>query len=196
MNGAARPAGPAALHFAWRGWILGALLAGLAYARWRSSAPLEPAWLALVAAGLAWRWFAGMHIQGHSNGTRWDGPGLAAGGPYRFGRHPLYLANLAVIAGLIGFAGCLPPWAAVATLLAAFAHHDLLARYEERFLAADPAYRSYMQVTPRWLGIPRGSRPAAAPARGTAGDAWSRQGANLLKACGSVLLIGLLAMAR
>lgn len=187
----------AAIHYAWRGWVLGALLAAVAYARWRSHAPLQPAWLGLAAAGLWWRWLAGRHISGHSNGPGWAGPELAVGGPYRYGRHPLYLSNLAVISGLVLYAQCLSAWGAASALAIAFAHHSLLARYEERYLAAAPgaagvAYRSYMQVTPRWLGLPRGDSAAAA---GSAKGAWSRQGANLLKACACVILLWLLAVA-
>lgn len=197
MNGMKVWARAAAFHYAWRGWALGALLAVVAYARWRSQAPLQPAWLALVAAGLWWRWRAGNIIQAHSNGLGWAGPEVAMAGPYRYGRHPLYLSNLAVIAGLILFAHCLPAWAKAAALAFAFAHHGLLARYEERFLASAPggageAYRRYMQVTPRWLGLPRAAPSVVA---GSARGAWGRQGANLLKACACVLLLWLLAVA-
>jgi protein-S-isoprenylcysteine O-methyltransferase Ste14 len=209
------PGRAASWQYAWRGWILGALLAAVAYARWHSTAPLQPVWLALVALGLAYRWQAGRHIPGHSNGLDLSGSTLAAGGPYRFGRHPLYLSNLAVIAGLILFAHCLPAWGAALCLALAAAHHALLARAEERFLAAarGEAYLRYMQVTPRWLGLPR-SRPLAvgsAPegggpaaegsvtedrhepgAEGLAAG-WRRQGANIAKACACALALWLLA---
>jgi protein-S-isoprenylcysteine O-methyltransferase Ste14 len=150
--------GIGALHFAWRGWILAALLAALAFARWRSAEPLAPGWLAFLAAGLAWRAWAGAHIAEHSNGAAWAGVSLAASGPYRISRHPLYFANLLCAAGLVLFAHCLPLWADALVLALAFAHHEALARSEEAFLsaAAGDAYRGYMRVTPRWPGPPAG----------------------------------------
>lgn len=201
--------------FAWRGWILAALLAALAFARWRSDAPLSPAWLALAAAGLAWRAWAGFHITGHSNGTAWAGPAVAAAGPYRVSRHPLYFANLLCAAGLALFANCLPGWATALVLALAAAHHEALARSEEAFLleAAGADYRGYMQVTPRWPGLPPRAQASRKTARGkaqvatdqasagrasgaagvlAAGSwrvAWSRQGWNLAKggACAAVI---------
>lgn len=198
----------AAWHFAWRGWILAALLAALAFARWRSAEPLAPGWLALLAAGLAWRAWAGAHIAGHSNGAAWAGPALAASGPYRVSRHPLYFANLLCAAGLALFANCLPAWAVAAVLALAFAHHEALARSEEGFLAASAgtAYLSYMRVTPRWPGMPSGkglARLPASPAQGGTGGrgggrgAWrsalSRQGWNLAKGGACAALIWLAA---
>jgi protein-S-isoprenylcysteine O-methyltransferase Ste14 len=201
-----------AWHFAWRGWILAALLAALAYARWRSAAPLAPPWLALLAAGLAWRAWAGFHIAEHSNGETWAGPAFAAAGPYRISRHPLYFANLLCAAGLVLFAHCLPGWAAALALALAAAHHEALARSEEAFLlgSAGKAYLGYMQVTPRWPGFP-GARPgrrpgAGIPERAMAGDAvpaagaWrnthSRQGWNLAKGGACAALIWLAAAFR
>lgn len=202
------------LHFAWRGWILGGLLAVVAMARWNSAEPLRPVWLVLMAAGLAWRWLAGMHIAGHSNGLALAGPVMAARGPYRFGRHPLYLSNFAVIAGLVLFANCLPWWGAGLCLAAAAAHHEILARTEEAFLAVagGEAYRRYMRVTPRWLGWRRAAtaEPGAAssmresPATraavatetdsATAAAAWRRQGPNIAKACACAAFLWLLAV--
>ncbi len=186
--------------FAWRGWILAALLAALAYARWRSDAPLAPAWLVLAAAGLAWRAWAGFHITGHSNGTAWAGPAVAAAGPYRISRHPLYFANLLCAAGFTLFANCLPGWATALVLALAAVHHEALARSEEAFLlkAAGAAYRDYMQVTPRWPGLPPRASAARRTARASSGGvlaagtwraALSRQGWNLAKggACAAAL---------
>ncbi len=189
-------------HFAWRGWLLGALLATVAWARWNSAAPLHPGWLVLVVVGSAWRWQAGRYIQSHSNALAFAGPVLAAHGPYRLGRHPLYLSNLAVIAGLVLFAHCLPHWAEAVCLLAAAAHHALLARSEEAYLASlgGEAYRRYMEATPRWIGRPRSLLNTtdaidATGATGAAGAAaaWRRQGANITKACACVALLWLLA---
>jgi protein-S-isoprenylcysteine O-methyltransferase Ste14 len=190
-----------AAHFAWRGWILAALLAALACARYRSHAPLQPGWLVLLAAGSAWRAWAGIHIAGHSNGDSLSGPALAASGPYRISRHPLYSANLLCAAALVLYAHCLPAWAACLALALAVAHHEALARAEERFLSDrfGEAYRRYMQVTPRWPGFPRrknraGSRDVA-PTPGGWRTALSRQGWNLAKGAACALVIRIAAAA-
>ncbi len=198
----------ASFQYAWRGWILGALFAMLAWARWTSAAPLLPAGLLLVALGAAYRFQAGRFIPGHSNSLGMAADALATGGPYRFGRHPLYLSNLAVIAGLIVFANCLSLWTALAVWLGAVAHHVLLARAEEVFLlrTRGEAYRRYQRATPRWLGAPIAEKNAdaatdgaatpetdesceAAAATGGLFGVWSRQGANLGKtaACAGLL---------
>ena len=188
------------LHFAWRGWILAGLLAALAFARYRSQAPLQPAWLVLLALGMAWRAWAGFHIDGHSNGSSLSGPSLASGGPYRLSRHPLYFANLLCGAGILFYAHCLPFWASLAGLSVAAAHHEALARSEERFLLArhGTEYRGYMQVTPRWPGVGASLRFSAGSATGKVGG-WqmvlARQGWNLAKACACALFIRLAAAA-
>jgi protein-S-isoprenylcysteine O-methyltransferase Ste14 len=207
------------IHFAWRGWILAALLGALAFARYRSQAPLQPGWLALLAAGLGWRAWAGAHIDGHSNGVVLSGPSLAAGGPYRLSRHPLYFANLLCAAGIVLYAHCLPLWAAVLGIALAAAHHEALARVEEKFLLArhGEGYRRYMQVTPRWPGIANpkeGKHSALGQANGVgtgpreddrgkeeSGRAggwrpiWNRQGWNLAKGCACALIIRIAAAA-
>ncbi len=173
--------------------------------RWRSHAPLVPAGLVLVAIGAAYRIYAGRFIPGHSNFLRLSGETLALYGPYLIGRHPLYLSNLATIAGLIVFANCLLHWGAALLMGIAFIHHEILARAEERYLALawGDVYLSYMRVTPRWLGFPRrdafgnpspepvASRKAAAPAQ-----TWTRQGLNLGKTAGCVLSLWFLALIR
>lgn len=202
-------------QYAWRGWILGALFAVLAWARWHSHSPLVPAALLLVAAGLVFRLHAGRFISGHSNSLALAGATLALRGPYRYGRHPLYLSNLAVIAGLILYAGCLPLWGAGALFLAAVFHHAVLARAEEAFLARawGRAYADYVRATPRWLGLPRNreasphadadtqetaasERPppeAADPGGDALRTSWARQGGNLAKTLACVLILWALA---
>jgi protein-S-isoprenylcysteine O-methyltransferase Ste14 len=188
-------------HYAWRGWILGALFLILAAARWHSPAPLLPGHLFLAVLGAAYRFHAGRFIPGHSNHAKLSGTLLAFRGPYSIGRHPLYLSNMLVIIGLVLFANCLPWPAEVLLLLAAGAHHDMLARAEERFLARSwgPAYEAYAAATPRWLGKPRASRPPSpGDARASAapqgfGAAWQRQGANLGKTAACILILWALA---
>jgi protein-S-isoprenylcysteine O-methyltransferase Ste14 len=218
-----RHAGLMGFHFAWRGWILGALLASLVAARSRSHEPLRPEWLALLVAGLAWRAWAGFHIEGHSNGAALSGPSLAMGGPYHMSRHPLYFANLLCAAGIVLYAHCLPAWAALAGLAVVAAHHEALARAEERFLLArhGEGYRSYMRVTSRWP-MPRLPRRVRGTGGAGVGPGWgggsfkifratpagagsgmsggwrtalARQGWNLAKGCACALLIRIAAVA-
>jgi protein-S-isoprenylcysteine O-methyltransferase Ste14 len=195
------------LHFAWRGWLLALLFLALAYARFRSSQSLNYFGLLPIAAGAAYRIHAGRFIPSHSNGARVSGEVLVTGGPYRYGRHPLYLSNLLVILGLILFANCLPKAIGAALFLAAFLHHDRLARLEERHLAGlwGSAYAGYMRVTPRWLGLPRarrggGAEPEAAftpvPFVDNLPGSWSRQGPNLFKAAFCAALLWILASVR
>lgn len=209
LNGAAagspfsRGAYLASLQYAWRGWILGALFAALAWARWQSQAPLAPSALLLVAAGSAFRLHAGRFIPGHSNSLALAGATLALRGPYRYGRHPLYLSNLAVIGGLILFAGCLPLWGACALFFLAAVHHAALARTEEAFLArvGGKAYADYLRATPRWLGLPRNGNGEASTEAGAhaaaVGDplraSWRRQGGNLGKSLACALILWALA---
>lgn len=186
-------------QYAWRGWILGTLFLVLAVSRWFSGAPVLPAALGLVALGSAYRLYAGRFIPGHSNALGLAGDTLALEGPYRFGRHPLYLSNLAVIIGLVLFANSLPPWGSAALVLLAALHHSLLARAEERFLARTrgEVYVAYLRETPRWFGAPASRGAARLPASSNSDDtwaAWKRQGGNLGKTAVCVLVLWALAV--
>lgn len=75
-------------------------------------------------------------------------------GPYRFSRHPLYVAHSLIFIG-IGVA-C----ASWVVLLAGVVFIVLQATFvgpEERFCLEryEDAYREYMRRTPRWIGIPK-----------------------------------------
>jgi protein-S-isoprenylcysteine O-methyltransferase Ste14 len=196
------------MQYAWRGWILALLFAVLAIARYRSGEDVRPGWLVLVLIGAGYRLYAGRFMPGHSNAMRMSGEALALAGPYRIGRHPLYLANLFTAGGLILFANCLPAWGAASLFLAVFVHHDLLARAEERFLAGSRGedYAGYLRSTRRWVGGARKAVAAMSPmaadaadvagggGRGAApvagfGQAWARQAANLGKAGAAVLIL-------
>lgn len=177
---------------------MASLFSALALARARSSAPVEPAGLIVLAVGAWYRFHTGRFIPGHSNLKRLAGDALAFGGPYRFGRHPLYLSNLIGVAGLILFANCLPWWGAMALFAVACWHHAVLAGAEERYLASTwgEAYLGYLRVTPKWLGRPRpGTRAASTAESRPAGlaQAWQRQGANLLNCAASAFVLWLLA---
>ena len=171
------------LHFALRGWILAAALIFLLAARAASHAPLRPAWLLLLLAGIALRTWAGAHLGGHGNAPRAQAPELATGGPYRFSRNPLYLANLLVATGLILYANALPAFVAVLLILAVLFHHAILVRHEEAVLARmfGEAYEAYRRHVSRWIGIARKARKGN-PERGGGGaslrETVVRQGRN------------------
>ena len=74
---------------------------------------------------------------------------LVVSGPYRFVRHPLYLAEM--IAALGVMLQFRQPWA-LAILAAAYAFQFARMHYEEQVLAAAyPAYRDYMARTARLI---------------------------------------------
>ena len=154
-----------ALLFAARGWILAALFLALVASRAVSEAPLRFELLGVVAAGMLLRAWAGRHLGPHGNGSRAEAPAIATTGPYAFSRHPLYLANIAVSAGLVLFANSLPAWAALAFIAAIFAHHLALALWEEKNLRAlkPEAYAAYADSVPRWFRVkpPEETAPAS-----------------------------------
>lgn len=106
-----------------------------------------------LLAGLALRAWARRHIGAHSRGRTLACPERVAGGPYRWISHPLYLANLLVLAGL---ASCVlgPTTVRVALVLAGPALlYALLARAESRLLRRqDPPARTAPldAVSGRW----------------------------------------------
>lgn len=88
----------------------------------------------LLAAGLALRLWARRHIGGHSRGATVSAPYRAAGGPYRFLSHPLYAANLLVVAGLLGALCGAHPLLALALWLPFLVLYAALAAIESRHL--------------------------------------------------------------
>jgi protein-S-isoprenylcysteine O-methyltransferase Ste14 len=97
---------------------------------------------------------------------------LATTGPYRFVRHPFYLANALIDAGLVIMAG----WWPLAVLLPVWwlAIYLPVIRREERFLADNfpseyPAYKGRVPCLIPWR------RPLSRPASGSAADGfrWS-----------------------
>ena len=127
------------------------------------------------------RAWAGAHVGDHSNGATAGAPALATTGPYAFSRHPLYLSNLAVGAGLIFFANALSEKVAVALLGFLWIHHVVLALWEEKALRETwpEEYAVYAKSVPRWFGL----RPPEGAENITQTRDWSpvraRQGRNL-----------------
>ena len=183
-----------AWYFAARGWILAALFVLLAVSRAAVSgedAPLRWGMLAVVAAGMLLRAWAGAHIGTHGNGARAEAPALTVTGPYAFSRNPLYLSNIAIGAGLLFFANSLSQKAAVAFLLFLLLHHVALALWEEKHLRRlwPEEYPSYAGVTPRWFSL----RPPPGAQNITETKNWApvvfRQGRNLVYALVCALVL-------
>ena len=105
-----------------------------------------------IAAGIAvGLWALGANRAGNFN-VRPEprvGARLVTTGPYRFVRHPMYLAVLLVAAGCaLGYA---EPWRAVALVALAMVLH-VKAAIEERLLAGvHPGYADYARRTPRLI---------------------------------------------
>jgi len=133
--------------------------------------------VALVAAGEVLRIVAARFI-GPQSRTRTETVGeLARGGPYRYSRNPLYIANLVQYAGLAiacgRWAGCAVP------LLLGVHYHFVVAWEESRLLATHgDAYRAYCQQVPRWIGP--FSNPAPTPPRAGWGAALRAERGTLL----------------
>jgi protein-S-isoprenylcysteine O-methyltransferase Ste14 len=119
-----------------------------------------PPWLDSLAGG-AWRWIAGAMLLGGMTLGIWSRRSLGASftplpkpleggqqathGPYRFVRHPMYLAII------VSAAGWAELWQSIAGALAAvalFVFFDLKAAREERWLEeAYPGYAEYRRRT-------------------------------------------------
>jgi len=183
-----------ALYYAARGWILLVPFVLIVVSRVTVSAderPLQWGMLGVIAAGMLLRLWAGAHAGPHTNGARAGAPVLATSGPYAFSRHPLYLSNLAIGAGLVLLAGSLEETAKIGLLAFLFVHHLVLALHEERELKRlwPEEYGAYAAVTPRWFSL----RPPAAAENITQTRDWSgaraRQGRNLIYATACVAIV-------
>ncbi len=86
---------------------------------------------------------------------------LASGGPYRFSRNPLYVANLGLWTA-VALGGM--HWLGAALILLLVLHYALVVRWEEsRLQQTHPdAYLRYLQQVPRWLGTGAGQPRLAA----------------------------------
>jgi protein-S-isoprenylcysteine O-methyltransferase Ste14 len=92
------------LTYRLRGWGASSLVLLGAWSVWPSRSSGTPtAWSAApVLFGLALRLWARRYIGLHSRGSVPQAPCRVVGGPYRFVPHPLYVANVLVVVGLLG----------------------------------------------------------------------------------------------
>lgn len=140
------------------------LLAGAIVAAWLLGRYLPLGWtgvgdgaeraagIALVAAGIGLFAWAAITLRRHGTTILPDkgADHLVTDGPYRFRRHPIYLAQVLVLVGLAVLAQNL--WFAVAAVAHAILVTWLAALPEERHLDAKfgDAYRAYKASTRRW----------------------------------------------
>jgi len=108
-------------------WSLGCLPWIIPSRSWRPSA-------LLLLAGLALRAWARRHIGAHSRGRILTCPERVVGGPYRWISHPLYLANLLVLAGLAACVAGPRPGRLALALSGPILLYMLLARAESQLL--------------------------------------------------------------
>jgi methyltransferase len=155
----ARGAAPVAeRHFAAMVVLHTAILAGALVEAWMTRRPVVPwlagAALALVAGATLLRWWVIATLGPHWNVRIMASTslGVVTSGPYRFVRHPNYLAVFLELLALPLVHG-----AYVTASLGALAHLWVLGqriRAEEDVLDADPAYRAAMGRKPRFLPWP------------------------------------------
>jgi methyltransferase len=139
----------------------GILVGALAEA-WLTRRPLLPGLaipaLGLVLAANALRWWVIVTLGPHWNARIMDslGLGVVTDGPFRWIRHPNYVAVFVELAALP-----LVHTAYLTALLGAGAHVWVLwhrIRAEEAVLLSDPTYRVRMGDKPRFLPLPRLAR--------------------------------------
>ena len=116
--------------------------------------------LAFEALRVASLRYAGVHTRGRSLRA----PHLATGGPYARMRHPLYLGNAGVCAGLLLASRAGWPWFPVLVAGAFLMQYALFIRHEERFLAATfgPDWNDYAAAVPA-VGWTSGLHPRTPP---------------------------------
>lgn len=151
---AARGAAPAADPvFPWMVALHVAVIAGAGVEVWALRRPFLPAlgipMLALVVLATLLRWWVIRTLGAHWNVRVMDSAalGVITSGPYRWVRHPNYLAVLVELAALP-----LVHTAWITALVGTTAHLFVLRRRiasEEAVLAADPIWRAQMAGKPR-----------------------------------------------
>jgi protein-S-isoprenylcysteine O-methyltransferase Ste14 len=110
--------------------------------------PLLLAGEALAIAGVGWLLVSVLAL-GRCFGVLPEARGLVTRGPYRLVRHPVYLGEVAALAGLV--LGALSPWN-VGWLVVLCAAQWVRMGLEERALTREfPEYRAYAARTPRLI---------------------------------------------
>jgi methyltransferase len=142
-------------HFRWMVFTHGAVLASAAAEVLGLHRPLIPA-LAVTMAALfvfanALRWWVIGTLAGHWNVEVMASSrvGVVTSGPYRWIRHPNYVA---VVIELFSLPMIHTAW--ITALAGTLADLEILRRrlrVEEKMLSADPAYRATMAEKPRFL---------------------------------------------
>lgn len=116
-------------------------------------------WLALCVAGAGAGGWTLAHNRIGNFGIypeRRTGSRLVMSGPYRYSRHPMYVALTLMMAGIAGYNGGLHNGLAFVVLLLVV---HAKATTEERYLhAAFHEYAAYVRRTPRYLGPRRHAR--------------------------------------
>lgn len=107
-------------------------------------------WPVLAALGAALALWGQAHM-----GASWrigaveGGTGdLVTDGPFRVSRNPVFLGQVILAWSLVPMAG----WIMLAGALLMTASSVVQIRREEAVLSRDPAWRSYAERTPRWIG--------------------------------------------
>ena len=130
---------------------------------WTNPPVVDGAMLLVIAAGIAWCWWARWHL-----GRLWsaavthkEGHRVVDTGPYGFVRHPIYTGFIVIYVGMAII--CTTVLALVAVLVITFGLW-LKARVEEQFLIEElgAAYDAYRARTP--MLMPRMSRRPGAHA--------------------------------
>jgi protein-S-isoprenylcysteine O-methyltransferase Ste14 len=121
-----------AFLYRYRGEIV--VLWGLAQLTWILPSHRWTHSVVSLLAGLALRAWARRHIGAHSRGRILSCPERVAGGPYRWIPHPLYLANLLVLAGLASCVLGPAPLRLALALSGPVLLYAVLARAERRLL--------------------------------------------------------------
>jgi protein-S-isoprenylcysteine O-methyltransferase Ste14 len=88
----------------------------------------------LILAGEALRLWAVIHIGPHSRGSSFRAPSLVRSGPYALVRHPLYIGNALLCAGLLLVSRAFVPWFPILFSTFFVIQYALFIRSEERFL--------------------------------------------------------------
>lgn len=146
-----------------RGWTAVPLAVALVWGA-RPTAWSLGVGLLLVVAFEALRVAALRYAGAHTRGRSLRAPHLATGGPYARMRHPLYVGNAGVCAGLLVASRAGWPWFPALVAGAFLVQYALFIRHEERFLAATfgPVWHDYAAAVPA-AGWGSGLRPGARP---------------------------------